>query len=168
MQRLYKLVYELVKHSNAETTGKCHTFESKGKEDNLCLLLIWKLVGKVGNTQKSTVFQLTHIPEIHNRNPTCLWLMKLPERQEAAAWDWGLQSQYEVKIQALSVPTKGKNPVVFSGPTAKSTCMRLGNIPQWSVNRETGNPGRKWKNNRSLADMKTEGKGRWGQPSLET
>lgn len=82
--------------------------------------------------------------------------------------DWGLQSQYEVKIQLLSVPTKGKNPGCVLWTYCKEHLHEVGEHSSVECNRETGNPGRKWKNNRSLADMKTEGKGRWGQLCLET
>lgn len=144
------------------------TILSKGKEDNLCRLLIWKLVGKVGNTQKHVPAHITNIPEIHNRNPTCLWLMKTAWKTGSCSMDWGLQSQYEVKIQLLSVPTKGKNPGCVLWTHCKEHLHEVGEHSSVECNRETGNPGRKWKNNRSLADMKTEGKGRWGQLCLET
>ena len=136
---------------------------SKGKEDNLCLLLIWKLVGEVGNTQMYVPAHITKIPEIHNRNPTCPRLMKTAWKTWSCRMKWGLHSQYKVKIQLLSVVTKAKNPGCALWTYGKEHLHEGGEHFSVECDRETGNPGRKWKNNRSLADMKTEGKDQRGQ-----
>lgn len=109
------------------------TILSKGEEDNLCLLLIWKLVGKVGNTQKYVSAHITNIPEIHNRNPTCLWLMETAWETGSCSMDWACSLSTKLKYSSYLSSRKVKILVVLSGPTAKSTCMRVGNIPQWRV-----------------------------------
>lgn len=58
---------------------------------------------------------------------------KLLERQEAAAWTRACSLSTKLKYSSYLSSRKVKILVVLSGPTAKSTCMRVGNIPQWRV-----------------------------------